>query len=770
MQTRYPDAKSIFLQALELSTSTQREAYLGTQCGEDVELRREVDALLGHHDDAGSFLELPITAAVEAAEQFRLMASPPSCLDFLAPSLRTDSLGRLAHYEILEVVGSGGMGVVLMAFDEKLQRIVAIKAMLPALAASDISRRRFVREARAAAAINHDHVVDIYAVEEEGPVPYLVMEFIAGVSLEDRLRQSGPPRPNEILRIGLQTADGLAAAHRQGLVHRDVKPANILLESDGGRVKITDFGLARVPDDVSVTQTGDIAGTPAYMSPEQARGQAVDQRSDLFSLGNVLYAMCTGCSAFRADNTMAVLHQVCHESPCPIRESNPEIPEGLVAIIGRLLEKNTDARFQTAAEVAELLGEQLAQAQSPSLSPAAGEVSAKRRVPPRKRRWAIAAAALMCLFAGLSLSEATGVTHLRATVIRIFTPDGTLVVETDDPGVKVTVEGDGGIVITGAGPQEVHLKPGSYQVHAAKDGRPVSLDRELVTITRGRKQVVKVRLEAAAAKPAELREIRRRRWYGHHTYATAFSADSRYYAATGSVEPKNAARVWEVASGDLVMEVLGNECVVFTPDTKQLITAGPDKQLHVWEVPTGKELRRFGQHPDWISVLSLAPSGKQLLSGCNDGVMRLWDLASGEELARLDHHGQPCFGFFSPDSKRIVSVSARGDGLVRLWDAAEGKQLREWKTDSKTWWAQFAPDGRHFMTFADNTVNFWDSTTNAEPQMLQLGAGATRRSAFRPTESACCTACKTIPPSAWWNSPAANRWPASKCRTRPTVR
>ena len=225
------------------------------------------------------------------------------------------------------------MGIVLKAFDEQLHRIVAIKAMTPSLAASGTGRQRFVREAQAAAAVNHDNVVDIYAVEEAGPVPYLVMEYVAGISLEDKLKQQGPLELKEILRIGLQTADGLAAAHRQGLVHRDVKPANILLENGVGRVKITDFGLARAADDVSVTQTGVIAGTPAYMSPEQARGDAVDHRSDLFSLGSVLYALCAGRTPFRGSTSLGVLKQVCEEQPHPIRDLNPDIPEWLCAII-----------------------------------------------------------------------------------------------------------------------------------------------------------------------------------------------------------------------------------------------------------------------------------------------------------------------------------------------------------------------------------------------------------------------------------------------------
>src|SRR5262249_53170596 len=166
---------------------------------------------------------------------------------------------------------------------------VAIKLMAPHLAAHAAARRRFAREARAVAAVRDEHVVAIYQVEPDGPTPYLVMEFVGGVSLQDRLGRRGPPRVRGGLRIGMQAARGLAAAHAQGIVHRDVKPANILLENGVERVKITDFGLARAADDASLTQSGAVTGTPNYMSPEQAAGAAVDARSDLFSLGSVLY-------------------------------------------------------------------------------------------------------------------------------------------------------------------------------------------------------------------------------------------------------------------------------------------------------------------------------------------------------------------------------------------------------------------------------------------------------------------------------------------------
>jgi hypothetical protein len=514
---------AIFAQALAKSTPAERTTYLDEACAHDLALRQRVEALLQSHEAAGDFLGKPAfqCAAEELAGQARAgdtQGELPAddggaqALDFLAPSDKPDSLGRLGHYEVLEVIGRGGMGIVLRAVDEKLQRVVAIKVMAAQLATNATARKRFTREAQAAAAVTHDHIVTIHAVEEANGLPYLVMQYVSGMSLQQRLDRTGPLELREIVRIGMQTAAGLAAAHAHGLIHRDIKPANILLENGVERVKITDFGLARAVADASLTQSGVVAGTPQYMSPEQARGEAVDQRTDLFSLGSVLYAMCAGRPPFRATTGIAVLKRVCEDTPTPIKEINAEIPEWLAEIVTKLHAKDPADRFQSAAEAAELLNRHLAHLQHPSVVGQPGSLSRSVKVKQGqagslsygRRRWAVAAAVILFLLGGLSLTEAAGVTSLRATVIRIFTPEGMLVVEVDDPGVKVTIEGDGGIVITGAGLQEVRLKPGSYKVHAAKDGKPVRLDQELVTITRGDKHVVRVRLEgeAAAAKIA----------------------------------------------------------------------------------------------------------------------------------------------------------------------------------------------------------------------------------------------------------------------------
>jgi hypothetical protein len=284
-------------------------------------------------------------------------------LGFLSPTDKPGHLGRLERYEVLEEIGRGGMGVVLKAFDPSLHRVVAIKVLAPQLATSGVARKRFLREAKAAAAVTHDHIVTIHAVDEANGLPYLVMHFVAGMSLQDRIDKEGPLELAEILRIGMQTASGLAAAHGHGIVHRDIKPANILLEDGVQRVKITDFGLARAMDDASLTQSGFVAGSPLYMAPEQARGEALDHRADLFSLGSVLYTMCTGRPPFRAANTLAVLRRVSEDLPRPIRETNPEVPDWLVAVVDKLMAKDPAERYQSAAEVMEVLGQHLAQLQ-----------------------------------------------------------------------------------------------------------------------------------------------------------------------------------------------------------------------------------------------------------------------------------------------------------------------------------------------------------------------------------------------------------------------
>jgi serine/threonine protein kinase len=343
-------------------------------------------------------------------------AAVQEVIDFLAPTVHDGDLGRLGAYRILKVLGAGGMGVVFLAEDVHLLRRVALKALRPLLAASTSARQRFLREGRAAAKVAHDHIVTIYQVGEDRNMPFLAMQFLDGETLEARLEREGPLPVPEILRIGLELAEGLAAAHGQGLLHRDIKPANIWLEADRGRVKILDFGLAWAADgDGPLTHHGTVIGTPPYMAPEQARGEPADVRSDLFSLGSVLYAMCTARPPFQADSTFAILEKVRNETPRPIRDINAAIPDWLSALVARLQAKVPAERFQSAREVANLLRHYLDQCRHPDQAPIDTE-RARKVFARKRRRWWAAAAVLFLAMTGLTLGEATGLTHLRDLV------------------------------------------------------------------------------------------------------------------------------------------------------------------------------------------------------------------------------------------------------------------------------------------------------------------------------------------------------------------
>jgi serine/threonine protein kinase len=258
---------------------------------------------------------------------------------------------RIGDYEVQELVGQGGIGAVYRATDVALRRDVAIKLLRPGLADSPSMRERFLREARAAAALRHEQVVAVYGVGEHAGQPYIVMEYVAGGSLADRLERKGQLPCGEVVRLGLAVATALAAAHAKGIIHRDVKPGNVLWDAERRRYKLSDFGLAKALDDATLTRAGTVVGTPEFLSPEQAEGTAVDARADLFSLGAVLYAACAGESPFRAESMMGVLHRVRNHSPADLRQVRPDCHPELAGLIERLLAKEPGRRHQSAAEV-----------------------------------------------------------------------------------------------------------------------------------------------------------------------------------------------------------------------------------------------------------------------------------------------------------------------------------------------------------------------------------------------------------------------------------
>ena len=269
----------------------------------------------------------------------------------------------LAHYRVDGPLGAGGMGEVYKALDTKLGRLVAIKVLAPAAVADPNARRRLIEEARAAAALTHPHIVTIYSVDEAGGADLIVMEYVEGQSLKERLA-AGPLEPAELIRLGIEVSEALGAAHAIGLVHRDIKPANILLTASGA-AKVLDFGIAKRMESAtaetlmhtatSMTGSGQIIGTVAYMSPEQARGETLDGRADVFSLGATLYEAATGRQAFEGSTLVDVMVAVATKDPPRATVIRPELPADLDEILARAMAKSRDERFESARSLADAM-------------------------------------------------------------------------------------------------------------------------------------------------------------------------------------------------------------------------------------------------------------------------------------------------------------------------------------------------------------------------------------------------------------------------------
>jgi TolB-like protein/Tfp pilus assembly protein PilF/predicted Ser/Thr protein kinase len=256
---------------------------------------------------------------------------------------------NVLHYKILEKLGEGGMGVVYKAKDLKLNRNVAIKFLPRFISADEEERKRFENEAQAAAALNHSNIATIYAIEESKDQIFIVMEYIDGIELKDKIKTGAIPI-EETINLAIQIAEGLEAAHKKGVVHRDIKSSNIMITNDG-KVKIMDFGLAKIKGGAQLTKIGSTVGTVAYMSPEQAQGEEVDHRTDIWSFGIVLYEMITGKLPFKGEYDQAIIYSILNESPEPINGIQAKIPAELLNIINMLLQKKPDDRYGSAGEV-----------------------------------------------------------------------------------------------------------------------------------------------------------------------------------------------------------------------------------------------------------------------------------------------------------------------------------------------------------------------------------------------------------------------------------
>ena len=393
------------------------------------------------------------------------------------------ALGAIGDYIVYEEVGAGAMGVVLKAKDPQLDRMVAIKIIRPELIRHSQYQERFVREAQSMAAIDDPHVVPIYRVSRHKDVPYIVMKYLEGETLADHLKREGTLGNDALRKLGVQIASGLSAVHARGTIHRDLKPSNIWMEAPNGHVRVMDFGLARPEQGPRTTNYDGIIGTPAYMAPEQAQGGAADSRSDLFSLGSVLYEAASGKLPFPGENPLAILSRMATESAAPIRSAVPEIEPAIGNLIDDLVERGAEERPASAGEVISRLTDQAVDASNSK-------------------------------FLGFKLTGILffGFVMLCGIIFTLKTPTGEIIVElaegVDPDSVQIQVEGNDLVKVLSEGNWTLDIREGKYNLEMQQGDDRFQLDAKSIVVRRDEQAFLKVQIKSReTTTPMETRSI-----------------------------------------------------------------------------------------------------------------------------------------------------------------------------------------------------------------------------------------------------------------------